>query len=300
MCYFTVFTPTYNRAYCLERLKDSLLAQTFTDFEWLIIDDGSTDNTEDLVCGWQDLNLRIKYFKKVNGGKPRAINFGLQKANGRFFFLMDSDELLVPDALKKMYIWCKEIENEDMIIGVGAAKGYPNGKYLKGSAPYIPLNGYIDAAHLDRDLYNLDADMGEAYKTDLFKKFPMAEWPGENFAPEQIALYQTSLAGYKLRWHSDIIYIIDYLEDGLTKNSRILEKKNPMGYSMMYNHMLLYPRRTFWQKFNYACQSSALAIYGKNPKYILSSNKPALSIISLPLAMVLAVRRSLQYKKIQG
>lgn len=82
----------------------------------------------------------------------------------------------------------------------------------------------MDATNLQRDKYNLDADMCEAYKTDIFKKYPMAEWPGEKFAPEQIALNEIALDGYKVRWHADIIYICDYLNDGLTKGSRILEK----------------------------------------------------------------------------
>lgn len=88
----------------------------------------------------------------------------------------------------------------------------------------------IDATNLDRAKYNLDADMCEAYKTQLFKKYPMAEWPGEKFAPEQIALNEIALDGYLLRWYSDILYQCDYLEDGLTKGSSSLEKNNPMGY----------------------------------------------------------------------
>lgn len=86
MPYFTVFTPTYNRAYILPKLYQSLREQTCKDFEWMIVDDGSTDDTGKLVAQWEDQNngFDIHYYKIQNGGKPRAINFGITKANGDF------------------------------------------------------------------------------------------------------------------------------------------------------------------------------------------------------------------------
>lgn len=92
----TVFTPTYNRGYCLERLFKSLLNQTFTDFEWLIIDDGSIDNTEELVKDFQESckDFPIIYKKTENGGKHRAINRGMSLVNGEMILFMDSDDWL--------------------------------------------------------------------------------------------------------------------------------------------------------------------------------------------------------------
>ena len=89
----TLFTPTYNRAYILDKLYRSVQRQTFRDFEWLIIDDGSSDNTEALVRGWMDdgNDFPIRYEKVPNGGKCRAINRGLDLAQGELFFIMDSD-----------------------------------------------------------------------------------------------------------------------------------------------------------------------------------------------------------------
>lgn len=104
MPYFTVFTPTYNRGYTLYRLYESLKSQRTIDFEWMIVDDGSTDNTCQLVEKWirEERNFSIRYIKKENGGKPRAINYGIQYAKGRFFFIVDSDDFLLPDAVTKM------------------------------------------------------------------------------------------------------------------------------------------------------------------------------------------------------
>lgn len=297
---FTVFTSTFNRGYIIPKLYQSLCNQTFHDFEWLIIDDGSTDNTQELFNIWiKECRLfRIIYKKIANGGKPRAINMGTKLANGRYFFMVDSDDYLVPEALEKMNLWCDEIEEHPSFVGVGAAKGYPNGKYLKGIEPTVKEEGYIDATNLERDRYNLDADMCEAYKIDIFREFPMAEWAGEKFAPEQIALNSMALAGYKIRWHRDIIYICDYLEDGLTRGSLRLEKENPMGYAMMYNHKLLYPISKK-EKFYAACQHIALSIYGKHPEYIFKSYCLIYTIPALPIGLILSMRRWMQYRKIK-
>lgn len=297
---FTVFTSTFNRGYIIQKLYQSLCAQTFQNFEWVVIDDGSTDNTIELFDAWRKecRSFKIIYQKVENGGKPRAINLGAKLAEGQFFFMVDSDDYLLPDALEKLNVWCDEIENETAFVGVGAARGYSNGNYLKGVVPSVNEKGYIDATNLERDKYNLDVDMCEAYKLDIFKKFPMVEWPGEKFAPEQIALNNMALSGYKIRWHKDIIYICDYLEDGLTKGSRRLEKENPMGYAMMYNHKLLY-NISRKEKFHAACQHIALSLYGKHPEYILKSSNFLYTIPALPVGFLLSVRRCMQYRKVK-
>lgn len=296
---FTVFTATYNRAYILTKLYASLQKQTVKNFEWIIVDDGSTDTTEQLVRTWvcDENSFNIRYFKKNNGGKPRAINYGIQFAEGKFFFIVDSDDYLLPKAIECMTAWVSEVDAKADYIGVGAAKGYPDMTYTKDMIPIVNDEGYVDANNLERELYNLNMDMCEAYRTSVFKNFPMAEWPGEKFAPEQITLNEIALAGYKLRWHEDIIYVCDYLEDGLTKGSRKLEKNNPMGYAMMYNHMLKYdysPKK----KFFCACQSVALSIYGRHPEYIFKSNNIAYTFLAVPFGIVLAMRREIQFRKV--
>ena len=110
----TVFTPTYNRAYIIEKLYRSLQHQTFRDFEWLIVDDGSTDNTADIVAIWQHEgnDFPIRYYKKENGGKCRAINYGVDRAEGELFFNVDSDDYLTDDALEKIDLCDHPIDGE--------------------------------------------------------------------------------------------------------------------------------------------------------------------------------------------
>ena len=118
MPFFTIFTATYNRAYILPELYHSLCKQSCQDFEWLIVDDGSQDDTASLVKSWmeQDSKISIRYYYKSNEGKPRAINYGVGLAKGQYFFMVDSDDMLLSDAVEKMKNWCLEIDADHHFI----------------------------------------------------------------------------------------------------------------------------------------------------------------------------------------
>ncbi len=104
---FTVFTPTYNRAHTLHRVYESLVAQTFRDFEWLVIDDGSTDKSKNLIEGWRDdADFPIRYIYQENQGKHVAHNRGVEEARGELFLPFDSDDACVPETLERFkYHW---------------------------------------------------------------------------------------------------------------------------------------------------------------------------------------------------
>ncbi len=293
----TVFTPTYNRGYIIEKLYKSLKVQSSFNFEWLVIDDGSSDNSEELFNIWckNDNKFNIRYYKIENGGKPRAINKAVELAKGKYFFMVDSDDYLLEQAIKKLEAWIKEVDEIEDIVAVGAAKAFPNMRYIKGIEPDINESiGYLDATNIDRSKYNLDADMCEAYKVEILKKFSFNVWKGEKFSPEEIVLNEMALQGYKVRWHKDIIYICDYLEDGLTKGNWNLLKNNPMGYAMLYNHKLKFAKG-FKKRFNYACQHIALSIIGNQYGYIFESNAKLLTSLALPFGYILSIRRKKQF-----
>lgn len=294
----TIFTATYNRAHTLVALFDSLTAQTDMRFEWVVVDDGSTDGTAELLEKLKDkAPFPVRVVTKTNGGKPAAINDGLKVARGEFFFMLDSDDYLAPDAVEKLFCWCEEIEEDGRFVGVGAAKAYPDGSYIKGVPPKVGDKGYVDATNLERGLYDLDADMCEAYKTDIFKTFPFFTWEGERFVPEQIVLNEMALAGYRLRWRSDVIYYCEYLEGGLTKDSRLLVKHNPMGYAMMYGHMTKYGHG-LRRSFKYAMNMVALSVYGRHPFYFLKSDRIVLGALAFLPGLMLSLRRRRQFKSI--
>ncbi len=294
----SIHTATYNRAYILERAYKSLLAQTCFNFEWIISDDSSDDNTEELVHQWQKevSHFNIIYEKVPHGGKCRAVNSGMQKARGKYFFILDSDDYLTPDAVQTIKESIPQVDNDDSFVGVGFVILTKNGLPVKGVWPSVNNKGYIDCTNLQRNLYNLDADMREAYKLNILKKYPFPSWPGEIFAPEQLSLDAIAMDGYKLRWFNKGIYICEYQPDGLTKGAWNLLRSNKMGYAMLANQQLLY-RKGFINLYKSAAEHIALSILGKNPKYILKTNKWWLTLIALPYALPLTIRRAMQFRK---
>ena len=116
----TVFTPTYNRGALLRRLYESLLAQTVYDFEWLIVDDDSADDTESVVHAFVKGETRfpIRYYKQKHGGKHRAMNLAVQLAKGKYFFPVDSDDWLPENAIELLISWLKEIQGVPSLCGV--------------------------------------------------------------------------------------------------------------------------------------------------------------------------------------
>lgn len=212
----TILTPTYNRGYILHKAYESLKWQTSKDFEWIVVDDGSSDNTEELVSLWQkeDNRFSIIYHKQKNGGKHRAVNKGVTLANSEYILILDSDDYLTPDALEKIHKWIETIKGIDDICGVVGEKGYENKKIDNA----VSLK-YLDITNLERKKYNLQSDKAEIYKTEIMKKFPFPEFEGENFLRESASWDRIAQAGYKLRFFNDVIYICEYIEDGLTKNT---------------------------------------------------------------------------------
>lgn len=226
--FVTVFTPTYNRAHLLERLYNSLLAQTDYNFEWLIVDDGSTDNTCDVVEAIIAKNspFEVRYKKQANGGKHRAINKAVSVARGALFFIVDSDDYLLPDAIEKLRKWSSDLDGEKKFAGVSGLRGHDDGNVIGGSGQGAE---YIDAKNTERKALNLSGDKAEAYFTDVLRKYPFPEFDGENFITEEVVWNAIAVDGYYIRWYNSVIYICEYLEGGLTQSGSNKNIKNPQG-----------------------------------------------------------------------
>lgn len=233
----TVFTPTYNRAYRLKRLYDSLVSQTNKDFEWIVIDDGSTDDTKSLFDKWGDNNngFPIIYKSVPNGGKHRAINKAVYMASSDAFFIVDSDDWLTQDAIGKAEKWFKQIEDNEDFAGVSGLRSDINGNPIGGYGSF--QEEYIDCTNLERHKYNLLDDKAEIYKTKILKQYPFPEYEGETFVPEPVVWDHIGRDGFKIRWFNEIIYICEYLEDGLTASEDRKFVDNPKGF-LAYLSML--------------------------------------------------------------
>lgn len=232
---FTILTPAYNRSTLLPILYKSLCSQKQKKFEWIIIDDDSTDNTEEVVNTFHKSgnDFEIMYLKQKHGGKHRAVNLGVKKATANFIFIVDSDDYLAPYASSCISEWITQIENDPVIAGVSGKKIYPNGKTV-GTFPNIKENSYIDVPNTQRYRRHLTGDKAEVYRKDILLRYPFPEFKGEDFVTERICWDKISHDGYVIRWYNTPIYICEYHEGGLSKtgaNSITGHLKNPNGYT---------------------------------------------------------------------
>ncbi len=238
---FTVFTPTYNRAHTLPRLYESLKKQTFKDFEWVIVDDGSMDNTREIVFGWiGESSFPIRYFYQENSGKHVAVNRGVEAAKGEFFLIVDSDDWLVPDALEKLKRhWDKAPEDvKPYLAGVIGLDQDPSGSII--GTPYPKDELISDIVEI---YYNLGVkgDKSGFYRIAVLKQFPFPVFEGEKFLPES-TVWNRIAEHYKCLFVNDIVAICDYQPDGLTHRGWVHAMNSPCGMKSSLLQVLILKR----------------------------------------------------------
>lgn len=269
----TVFTPTYNRAYILGDLYHSLQRQTCMDFEWLIVDDGSADDTKALVASWQgeENPFPIRYVYQENGGKCRAINRGLEEADGRLFFTVDSDDYLTDDAIEKVIRWDGELPADGHFCGYVGNRGITPTQTPNRLFP----GGYLDGTALNR-YDQVDGERAFVFYTEIHRKYLYPEFPGEKFLTEAVTWDLMAHDGYKMRFYNDIIWIWEYKDDGLTRAGYRVFLENPQGTGLFFRqkaeflHYSLWNKLTLW--YGYAtdamdrCTDEQIASYIGMPK----------------------------------
>ena len=265
---FTVFTPVYNRKEFLPQIYQSLLNQKYKDFEWVIVDDGSSDGTKDLVNDLIERNeIDIKYYYKENGGKHTAINLGVQKAKGKLFIIIDSDDVLVDNALEIIHEQWVTVQNNNELSGIVGLSAYKNGEIVGSLFPSEIWDVHFsDIYHK----YHLKGDKSVAFKTAVLKEFPFPEKEGVNFVFEAVVWHEMAKK-YKVRCINRIIQIVEYQQSGLSDSS--YKKWYIKGLAFSYFNLikknthpfLKYPKVFLWDyiylvlyslllKGNYFCQ----------------------------------------------
>lgn len=239
MVKIAVFTPTYNRVNTLERLYKSLADQTCHDFEWVVVDDGSTDDTKDYFekISKAEKRFKINYFRQVNGGKHRAINNGIDLTDAEYFFIVDSDDCLTKNSIKQILQWIDGIsESNEKFAGVSGLIGYSESEMIGTTFP----GEHLDCTALERSKFNINGDKSEVYKTEVLRKYRFPEIEGEKFITESVVWNRIAADGYLIRYFNEINYIGEYREDGLTKNSDRLFSDNFEGYTIYVKELLKY------------------------------------------------------------
>lgn len=232
--YFSICIPVYNRAKLIIRTLKSLEKQSYKDFEVLVIDDGSTDNLKDVINEYKkDSSLELKYFYKNNGGKHTALNLGIEKASGKFFIILDSDDYFLDDTLKNFYKLCKKIENNSEYSGVmGRCRDIKTGELIGELFKEEPfISSYVDF-HYKTGLNKQFGDCCECNKTYILKKYHFPEIEGVKFVPEAWLFDQIGV-NYKLYCTNVVFEIKEYIENGITKDSKY-KLKNNIGFLYHY------------------------------------------------------------------
>ncbi|MDU2200092.1 MAG: glycosyltransferase family A protein [Terrisporobacter sp.] len=282
MATLTVFTPTYNRAYILQRCYESLVRQTSKDFIWLIIDDGSTDNTKSLVDQWikEKNEFEIKYVYKENGGMHTGHNKAYELIDTELNVCIDSDDFM-PDNSVELIVdfWSKygsnrysgivSLDNDDKgnIIGTKL----PNKKSIK-LCDFYDMGG--------------KGDKNLIYRTDIMKKYPpYPEFQGEKFVPLD---YKYLLADqeYDLLILNEPTCTVEYMEDGSSRNMFRQYYKNPRGFSFMRKVHMIYDKK-FINKFKSCIHYVSGSLIIKNRKFLVESPKKFMTLLAYPFGCIL-------------
>lgn len=241
----SVITPTYNREYTLERCFESLESQTYSNFEWIIIDDGSSDNTERLVEKLKNnSNIDIKYLYQENQGKHIAHNLGVLNAKGELTVCVDSDDYLSNNALEKIVEYWNKYK-DDKYIGIIAKRGDRNLNPICSEFPKVKSSTMYNIGHK----YGVQGDTALFFRTKLLKKELFKTFTGEKFLSECSMYYMLDRYG-ELLILDEVLYVGEYLQDGLTQKFHKLLKDNPRG--SVYCYKVYYQRSKGFYKLKYA------------------------------------------------
>ena len=231
-------TPAYNRGTLLKKCYESLLLQSDVDFEWIVVDDGSTDNTPQIMMDIErgEQTFRVCFIRKENGGKHTALNASHSYIRGKYVLILDSDDYLTPDAVKTVLSGWRAFENNPKVGIVAFEKQTPDGQicaYAKGE--YVP----ISMLRYKR-ICVVSGDSCEVIRADLFKKYPFPVFEGERFLAETALWYRAGLEAACV-YINKPVYVCEYLEGGLTRQGRKMRIRNPKGG--MYTSFLRMNRR---------------------------------------------------------
>jgi len=293
--FITVCTATYNREGLLPILYASLKAQTNRNFEWIVVDDGSTDNTAQIAKEMQaESSFNIIYHKQANQGKHIAINKGVTLANGVSFFIVDSDDRLPKDSLAIIQAKFNKIKDNVAVAGVVGLKCFFDKKVV-GS------NHFTSEVICDifdyRYLHNVIGDRAEVFKTEILKKYPFPQYNTEKFLPESIVWNRIGQQYTMLFFHENV-YECEYLEDGLSMQSVSLRRKYPKGVIHLYAELAMIQKVgslirkkayiNFWRF--YFCNLSDAR---KNFQLL---DKKFSALLYLPIGMIFYIKDSLTKK----
>lgn len=282
MSILTVFTPTYNRAYTLHKCYESLLRQTCKDFTWMIIDDGSYDNTAELVDKWKqnDNGFEIKYIYKKNGGMHTAHNVAYENIDTELNVCIDSDDYMPDDAVEKIIRYWNKFGN-DNYSGIVALDIYENNEVIGNKLPNqksIKLcDYYSNGGKGDKKLI---------YRTEVINKYPAYPvFEGEKYVSLGYK-YLLIDQDYDLLIMNEPVCVVEYMEDGSSRNMYRQYLRNPKGFAFLRKVHMKYDK-TLKRKFLTCVHYVSSSFISKNKKFVKESPSKFMTVIAIPFGFAL-------------
>lgn len=280
----TVFTPTYNRAHLLPRLYESLCRQTSKDFLWLLIDDGSTDDTKEWIEKWKEEGkIEIEYSYKENGGMHTAHNAAYSMIETELNVCIDSDDYMPDDAIEKIMKEWDNIADKSNIAGIIGLDADKNGEIIGTKIPENLTKGSL------MDLYNKHKVKGDkklVLRTDIVREYPeYPEYDGEKLVPLGI-LYMMIGKDYDFLYSNDIYCIVEYQEEGSSSTIFRQYKQSPKGFAYARKIGKSYSA-SFLHKFKNSIHIVSSAIFANDLRMIFHKPQMLLNIFAIPFGVLL-------------
>jgi glycosyltransferase involved in cell wall biosynthesis len=277
----TVFTPTYNRAYTLHLCYESLVRQTCKDFIWLVVDDGSTDGTKELVDTWKaKKEIQIQYYYQENQGMHGAHNTAYRLIDTELNVCIDSDDYMPDNAVEKIISFWKK-QGDKKYAGIVGLDANREGAIIGTSMPNSLQKATLSELY---GKHKVKGDKKLVYRSELTKSTPPYPiFPGEKYCPLS---YKYILIDQEcpLLIMNEVLCHVEYLEDGSSMNIIKQYQKNPKGFSFFRKEAMKYApsyKERFRETIHYVSSSLML----KNYKFLFESPKKATTLLAIPFGI---------------
>ena len=285
----TVFTPSYNRADLLPRCYASMQRQTCKDFIWMIIDDGSTDQTQELVTAWkkEEKEFEIQYYYKENGGLHTAYNEAIAHIETELCVCIDSDDWMPDDAVEIILdFW--ERNGSEKYAGIVGLDYTQDGKIIGDPLPNQKTVNLIDLLIGRYKIQN--GDRTNVVRTELYKKLaPMQGFSGEKFFNPHYIHLQIS-RDYDFLVMNECLRYVEYQEAGMSNSMFHQYKNSPNSFAEIRRLYLSFPGTNFiFRARNTIHLISSCILAGKPGMAFRYGNSIYLIIIFFPLGLLLSI-----------
>ena len=279
----TVFTPSYNRAYTLHKCYESLLRQTSKDFTWLIIDDGSSDNTKELVDSWINENkIEINYIYQENQGMHGAHNTAYENIDTELNICIDSDDYLTDFAVEEIKNHWNKVKC-DNLSGIIGLDSYKDGKIIGDKFPEDMKTTTVFDFYYNK---RLTGDKKIVYRTELTKMYPYPIFEGEKYVGLAYKYYKLD-EKYELSTLNKVLCVVEYLEDGSSVNMFKQYINNPRGFAFYRRENMANSKASFKYSFQQCVHYVSSSILSRNSKFLKESPKKVMTLMAIPFGVIL-------------